>query len=112
MTRRWIIPAIAAVVLLSWGGYVAWRAHQKLVTLDVRNMEVREVAKRIEGQTWERIIVNRDVRGRVTLNVHRVPLEEVLNIVCLQTSTRWTALYPLYSTRQALEAFKKLTEGD
>jgi hypothetical protein len=46
------------------------------------------------------------------LNVHNVPLDEVLNIVGLQTDSRWTRLYPIYSTSKSLDAFKQVLLGD
>jgi len=92
MTRFRTLVALSAAGAMLWGGYRVYRAHANLVTLNVRNMEVRQVISKIEWQTWERILVNKDVSGKVTLNVHSVPLEEVLNIVGLQTDARWTAL--------------------
>jgi hypothetical protein len=75
-------------------------------------MEVRRVVSKLEWQTWERIIVNKTVGGNVTLNLHNVPLDEVLNIVGLQTDSRWTRLYPIYSSRKSLAAFKQVLQGD
>jgi len=43
-----LLTAIAGYA--GWIGYLAWR---DLVTLDVRNMDVREVVKKMERQTWE-----------------------------------------------------------
>lgn len=99
------------VALLGWGGYIAWCAHLNLVTLNVRNMEVREVTKKIERQTWETILVHKDVQGKITLNVHRVPLHEVLNIIAEQTSGRWTAMYPLFRQSKSLGNFEKSVVG-
>ncbi len=113
MKRQYIVlAAFLAILTLAWGGYRAWCANNKLVTLDVRKMDVRKVVSKIEWQTWERIIVHNDVKGEVTLNVKRVPLSEVLNIIGEQTSTRWSALYPLYSKGSSLVAFKKTVRGD
>jgi hypothetical protein len=109
--NRIIIGLILAGALL-WGSYRMYRAHRNLVTLDVRNMEVRKVVSKIEWQTWERILVNKEVSGLVTLNVHSVPLDEVLNIIGLQTDSRWTALYPIYSSSKSEVAFKKVIRGD
>jgi hypothetical protein len=94
-----------------WGGYRAYRAHANLVTLNVHHMEVRRVVAKLQWQTWERIVVGKDVGGYVTMNVHSVPLEEVLNIVGLQTDSRWTRLYPVYSTGKSLAQFKQVLEG-
>src|SRR5215475_15566060 len=96
---RIFLTALIVVAVL-WGGYRAYRAHANLVTLTVRNMEVRRVVSKLEWQTWEKIVLSKDVGGKVTLQVRDVPLDEVLNIVGLQTDSRWTRLYPLYSTRK------------
>src|SRR5215469_5679596 len=108
--RICLVASLAAVLL--WGGYRAYRAHLNIVTLNVHNMEVRRVVSRLEWQTWEKIVVSRNVGGRVTLNVHNVPLEEVLNIVGLQTDSRWTRLYPIYSTKKSLSSFNQVILGN
>jgi hypothetical protein len=108
--RIFLVSSVTVAVL--WGGYRAYRAHANLVTLTVRNMEVRRVVSKLEWQTWERIVVNTNVGGRVTLNVHNVPLDEVLNIVGLQTDSRWTRLYPIYSNRKSLATFKQVLQGN
>jgi hypothetical protein len=106
----------AAAILLTfgtgWGAYTAYRAHLNLVTLNVREVDVRKVVRSIEWQTWERIVVHHDVTGKVTLNVRSAPLERVLTILSEQTSSRWTALYPLYSSRKSLTALRNLTAGN
>ncbi len=113
MKRQYfVLGAFIALLALSWGGYRVWCAQHKLVTLDVRKMDVRKVVSKIEWQVWERIIVHNDVKGEVTLNVTRVPLSEVLNIISEQTSSRWSALYPLYTKSSSLVAFKKTVRGD
>src|SRR6185369_7174157 len=107
--RIFLVASVTAAVL--YGGYRAYRAHANLVTLNVRNMEVRQVVSKLEWQTWEHIVVSKDVGGKVTLNVHNVPLEGVLNIIGLQTDSRWTQLYPIYSTRKSLSAFNQVLQG-
>jgi len=109
-SRTILVASVTAAVL--WGGYRAYRAHENLVTLNVRNMELRRVVSKLEWQTWERIVVSKNVGGNVTLNVHNVPLEEVLNIVGLQTDSRWARLYPIYSTRKSLAAFNRVLQGN
>src|SRR5687768_810005 len=112
MTRSRIFLALACSAILFWGGYRVYRARANLVTLHVRNMEIRRVISKLEWQTWERILVNREVGGRVTLDVDNVPLDEVLNIIGLQTDARWTRLYPIYLTAKAVVDFKKVVRGD
>lgn len=99
--------AAALAVVLVWFGYAAWRAHGNLVTLDVRDASVRDVARMIERQTWEIILINKEVEGKVTLKVKDAPLEDVLSIITEQTSARWNAIYPLYSSKQSLVALKQ-----
>lgn len=82
------------------------------MTLNVHDMEVRRVVSKLEWQTWERIVVSKAVGGKVTLNVHNVPLDEVLNIVGLQTDSRWTRLYPIYSSRKSLASFNQVVLGN
>ena len=112
MKRGPLSIALALGGVLLWGGWLAYRARSNLVTLDVRNMDVRKVVRKIQWQTWERIIVNNDVSGKVTLRVKKIPLEAVLRIIAMQTSSRWTTLYPLYSTGKSVAAFKKAVRGD
>ena len=108
--RTFLVALVMAALL--WGGYRAYRAHANLVTLNVRNMDLRRVVSKLEWQTWKRIVVSKSVDGKVTLNVHNVPLDEVLNIVGLQTDSRWTRLYPIYSTRKSLAAFNQVLLGN
>jgi hypothetical protein len=105
---------LAALILAAvvWGAYRAYRAHANLVTLTVRNMEVQRVVSKLQWQTWEKIVLSKGVSGKVTLQVHNVPLDEVLNIVGLQTDSRWTRLYPIYSTRKSLATFEKVLQGN
>src|SRR3954468_20910996 len=99
----WVV--LVLVLLASTGTYVAWaaiRAHRNLVTLDVRDMEVRKVLGKIEWQTRETIIPDKNVKGKVTLNVRNVPLDEVLRIIGEQTESRVSTLYPLYLNSKAM----------
>jgi hypothetical protein len=106
------VCVIIIVTVATWGGYVAYRAHLNLVTLDVRAVDVRRVVRSIEWQTWKKIIVHRDVSGKVTLNVQAMPLEQVLRIISEQISSRWMAVYPVYSSRQSLVALESLVAGN
>ncbi len=110
LSRVFLAALILAAVV--WGAYRAYRAHANLVTLTVRNMEVHRLVSKLQWQTWERIVLSKNVGGKVTLQVHNVPLDEVLNIVGLQTDSRWTRLYPLYSTRKSLAAFQQVLQGN
>ena len=107
---RCIIYALLGV--LAWFGYTAWRASKNLVTLNVRDMAVRDVVRKISRQTWEIIVTHKDVDGKITMNVKDQPLEAVLAIIGDQTGCRWTAAYPLYTKSTSLDRFKKSLRGD
>jgi hypothetical protein len=111
--KKKLLRGLLAVVVVgaAWFTYVAF-AHRNLVTLDVRNMDVREVIRKIEGQTHQSISVHKEVEGKITLNVRRVPLEEVLNIIDDQAESRWSVIYPLYTTSGKLETLKKALRGE
>lgn len=112
--KKIILRSTLAVVTVAaiWFGWFAYCASQNLVTLNVRGMDVREVIKKVEWQTWEMIYLHKEVEGKVTLNVKRVPLEEVLNILNDQISTRWSIIYPLYSGSTSLANLKKSIRGE
>jgi hypothetical protein len=108
---------IAAAVLLACGvaayvGWAAWRAHSNLVTLNVRNMDVREVVRKIQWQTWENIYVDQHVQGKVTLRVRGMPLDEVLRIVGEQSSSRALVFFALYSGGDSLSKLKQSVRGE
>lgn len=113
-TRNKILAAagLAVVMALLYVGWVAYRAHSNLVTLNVRNMDVRQVVKKIEWQTWENIFVHKDVQGQVTLAVHQAPIEKVLKIIADQTSSRSSVIYPLYSSGKSYITLKKALRGE
>jgi flagellar biosynthesis GTPase FlhF len=109
------VLGVAVVLATAIAGYMGWaslRAQRDLVTLDVRNMDVREVVKKIEHQTWEDIYVDKAVTGRVTLRVRGVPLDEVLRMVGDQTSSRSQVLYPLYSGRASFKNMERSLRGE
>jgi hypothetical protein len=113
MKKRIVIAVLVAVgVFLVWGAHAALRAHSKRVTLNVRNADVRDVIRQVEWQTWEFIFVQKGVTGKITLNVHNIPLEQALDMIGEQASSRWTAVFPLYSSGKSLAAFKQALRGD
>ncbi len=113
MKRRiYIWGSLLTLIVLGWLGYMAWRAHQNLVTLDVRDADVRDVLRKCEWQTWETIVVHKAVKGKVTINVRKVPLEEVLGIIAEQTEIRITAVYPIFSKSKSFVNLRKLARGD
>ena len=103
-----LITSVAGAYL----GWMAYCAHRNLVTLDVRNMDVRQVVKKIERQTWESVSVDKGVEGKVTLNVRRRPLEAVLRMIGEQTFSRSLVIYPLYSNDKSLSVLQQALRGE
>src|SRR5438132_2603909 len=104
--------ALAGCIGLFYAGRAALRAHQDLVTLNVRNMQVRRVVKKIEWQTWETILLNKEVQGKVTLNVRNAPLESVLKLVAGQVSARSSQIYPIYHKNNSVKRLHTLIEQE
>ena len=110
--RIFVWSSLLVAIVLLWGGRRAFLASRNLVTLNVRDADVRAVVRKCEWQTWETIVVNKDVKGKVTLNVRKRPLEEVLGIIGEQTSSRATAIYPIFSKGKSIVNLRKLARGD
>lgn len=109
------IPWIAAAALLclaSGAGFLAWRASRNIVTLHVRNAPLAEVMKSLRWQTWESFRWSDKIEGAVTLDVEKMPLEEALDIIGDQTSSRWTAIYPIYKSKTALASLDRALKGE
>ena len=114
MLSRKLIVTLALLIGTAalYGAWLAYLAQRDLVTLDVRNMDVRTAVKKVERQTWEDIFVDKGVEGKVTLNVHRMPLTEVLRRIADQTFSRSSSIYPLYSNKKSLETLKQALRGE
>jgi hypothetical protein len=110
--RLYVWISLVVAILAAWVGYRVYLAKKNLVTLNVRDADVRDVIRKCEWQTWETIVVNKDVKGKVSLNVRKVPLEEVLGIIGEQTSSRVTAVYPIFSKGNSIVNLRKLARGD
>lgn len=104
----WLALTLSVV---TYGARWAWRAHQDLVTLEVRNADLNQVVRELRWQTWEPIYVGEGVSGQVTLKVKDQPLETVLDILNEQVNGRWSAVYPLYSSRKSLNTARALAQG-
>ncbi len=79
------MSVVAAV--LAYGVFLVARARSNLVTLKVRAADLHNVIGTIKWHTWKDVYVSPDVKGKVTLNVQKVPLEAVLRIIGEQTAS-------------------------
>jgi hypothetical protein len=112
MKRSQIATLVAIGLVLAYGGRLAWRAHRNIVSLSVHNMPVREVVKKLRWQTWESIVVNNNVDGRISLEVENQPLNGVLALIAEQCESRWSVAYPLYTTKAKLQLARKVAAGE
>lgn len=115
MPKKKLTVLVAVALLSITGSYVTWaalRAQRDLVTLNVRDMEVSKVIGKLEWQTRETIILHRNVKGKVTLNVRKIPLETVLQIIGEQVESRATTVYPLYSSSRSFGMLQRALRGE
>src|SRR5688500_5604419 len=97
----------------AWSGRVAWRAYKDLVTLHVRNMPLAEVTRRIERQTWEKIVPDTRLDAQITLNVKNMPLQDVLDRIAEQAGGLATAVHAVYKSSGAMDRlFAAARNGD
>jgi hypothetical protein len=96
-----------------WFGRAAWRAHKQLVTLDVRDVPLPEVLRKIEWQTWQKMRAEKSLDGaRITLRVKNKPLSFVLDRIAGQAGAHWSKLYAVYDSSVALHALNAALRGD
>ncbi|MEJ0088755.1 MAG: hypothetical protein WDM80_03235 [Limisphaerales bacterium] len=108
-----IIVSLALVTGGFWLGRAAWRAHKNIVTLNVRNMPLKDVIGKIEWQTWEKIQVDKHLDGNVTLQLKNVPLAEALDRVAEEAGARAQTLYAVHRSDYALKRLQTaLQSGD
>lgn len=95
-----------------WAGRTIWRIHHQLVTLDVRQMPLNEVLRKIEWQTWKKIRAEKALEARITFQVTDKPLSYVLDRLAEQAGARWSNLYAVYDSKRALQALDSALRGD
>jgi hypothetical protein len=111
MNKRTLLILTAVVALLAIAGTTyALKLRRNLVTLDVREMEVREVVAKLKRQTGEDIFVSQDVQGKVTMNVKNAPLDGVLELVAGQVSARSSHIFPIYKNSDSLKNLHALVQ--
>src|SRR3954464_10882839 len=96
----------------SYAAFLAWRAHTKLVTLHVRNAPLSEVVSKLRWQTWETFVVKTNIKAAITLDVHKMPLDQVLTIIGEQSNARWTTLYPIFFQKRSLTTLERALHGE
>jgi hypothetical protein len=96
-----------------WFGRAAWRAHRKLVTLDVYNAPLGDVLRKIEKQAWTKISADQNLKGPITLRVDNQPLTNVLDRIADQAGARWSTVFAAYAAKNKLAPLEAaLRKGD
>jgi len=114
MKTKYLLLGIGALLaaVACWGGRVAWQMRHQLVTLDVRNMPLDDVLRKVERQTWEKLRAEQNLDARITLHVKNKPLSYVLDRLAEQAGARWSTLYAVYNSPAALKALDTSLRGD
>jgi hypothetical protein len=111
-TKLFLVGFGTLLLFSAWAGRLAWRVHHQLVSLDVRNMPLREVLRKIERQTWTRLRAEGALDARITLHVSNLPLTNVLDRIAEQAGARWSALYAVYDSGKALQTLDTALRGN
>jgi hypothetical protein len=114
MRTKYLMIALAVVLAAAgiWMGRAASRARRQLVTLDVYEMPLRDVLRKIEKQTWQKVRAEEKLDARITLRVVDQPLSSVLNKIAMQAAARWSTVYAVYNSANSLAAVDRALRGD
>ena len=105
--------SIVLVAVGVWFGRAAWRAHQNIVTLNVRNMPLKDVVRKMEWQTWKKILVDKRLSGNVTLRLKNVPLAQALDRLAGQISATAQTIHAVHRSNYALKRLQTaLVDGE
>jgi hypothetical protein len=96
----------------AWYAQAAWRVKAQLVTLDVYQMPLREVLRKVERQTWRKIRAEEALDGKITLNVKNAPLTNVLDKIAMQAGARWATMFAVYKADSALAGLESALGRD
>jgi hypothetical protein len=105
-TRTFVLAlGLAAAAAAGWWTWQTVRhAHLDLVTLHVRNAPLREVLRRIEKQTGERLVADPRLANpgsTVQLDLDAAPLDLALDRIAEQTGGFWRTLYAVHEAPAA-----------
>ncbi|MBP2653920.1 MAG: pilQ [Firmicutes bacterium] len=78
---RWFKCGIIGLVMMTVCYSGVTQAAEQLVTLNVSNAEVRDILAAIAAVNGVNIIVDETVKGKMSLNISDMPLDEALNLV-------------------------------
>jgi len=114
MKTKYLLLGVGALLAAGTilGGRAVWKIRHQLVTLDVRNMPLAEVLRKVERQTWKKIRAEQNLDARITLRVKNKPLSYVLDRLGEQAGARWSTLYAVYNSPAAVRSLDASLRGD
>jgi hypothetical protein len=113
MKRKRVLLTVLLLVATVWLIDKGYCIYHQLVTLDVRNMPMRDVMRTLERQTWTTIYVHKDLKTKLTIKVHRMSLEKVLGLICAQANrAEWNLIYPIYSSPAIADTIRQWFCGE
>lgn len=114
MKAKYFVFAVAALLLATggWIGKTAWRAKRQLVTLDVYQMPLREVLRKVESQTRCKIRAEEKLDAKITLRVKNHSLTDVLDKIAMQAGARWSTVFAIYNSKPAISSLETALNGD
>jgi len=114
MRNKYLLIGIVGILAATgWSiGHTVWRVKHQLVTLNVRNMPLAEVLRKIEGQTRQKIRAETPLDAKITLTLANTPLSEALDRIGEQAGARWSTIYAVYSSGDALGKLDSALRGD
>ena len=111
-TRTLIAMGFVLALAALWLGRVAWRKHHHLVTMHTRNAPLAEVIRQLERQTSEKVLLDKKLDAKVTIEVKNMPLTNVLDLISDQAGARWGKTYAVYDHEGALRRLESALHGE
>lgn len=114
MKTKYLVLGMTGVLAVGglWFGRAAWRANRDLVTLNVREIPLEQVLRKMERQTWEDIRAEGALDARITMRVKNEPLSEVLDRLARQAGARWSTVYAVYESEGGVRALESALRSD
>src|SRR5260221_6785569 len=114
MKTKYLLLGILALLIAGGvlAGRVVWRSRRQLITLNVRNMPLADVLRKLERQTGKKLRAEQDVEARITLHLSEKPLNYVLDCLAEQARARWSTLYAVYGSKRSLDALDSALRHD
>src|SRR5689334_13393895 len=109
MKAKYLLVVIIAAFLATggWIGNAAWRAKRQLVSLDVYQVPLREVLRKIESQTRRKIRSEEKLDAKITLRVKNESLTAVLDKIAMQAGARWSTVFAVYNSKPSLSSLER-----